>query len=84
MMQEVEADSEEEAIEKFYDDYNPQGYVIEDQVSRVGEGPVNVYSAEDRWSDQFPIEDWKYEVENGDTKLGYGEWLAAKSEIAED
>ena len=23
----------------------------------------------------FPITDWQYEVANGDTKLGYAEWL---------
>ena len=27
---------------------------------------------------RFPIEDWQYEVANGDTWLGYAEWLAAK------
>lgn len=24
----------------------------------------------------FPIEDWQYEVRNGDTYLGYAEWVA--------
>ena len=23
----------------------------------------------------YPIEDWKYDVDNGDTKLGYEEWV---------
>lgn len=23
-----------------------------------------------------PVEDWQYEVANGDTRLGYHEWLA--------
>lgn len=27
---------------------------------------------------QFPIEDWQYEVANGDTRRGYEDWLAAK------
>jgi len=29
------------------------------------------------WEDDpdFPAEDWKYEVANGDTRLGYGEWV---------
>jgi hypothetical protein len=27
------------------------------------------------WSDWFCIEDWQYDVANGDTKLGYKEWL---------
>jgi hypothetical protein len=24
----------------------------------------------------YPLEDWRYEVENGDTRLGYWEWIA--------
>ena len=27
-----------------------------------------------------PIEDWRYEVANGDTQRGYRDWLAARSE----
>jgi hypothetical protein len=29
------------------------------------------------WEDvsEFPSEDWKYEVANGDTRLGYREWV---------
>jgi hypothetical protein len=23
----------------------------------------------------YPIEDWQYQVKNGDTKLSYGEWV---------
>lgn len=30
----------------------------------------------------FPVSDWKYAVENGDTKLGYQEWLAHQIEAA--
>lgn len=30
--------------------------------------------------ERFPIEDWRYEADNGDTKLGYVEWRAAKME----
>lgn len=31
----------------------------------------------DHWESHpaFPVEDWKYEVENNDTRLGYKEWL---------
>ncbi len=28
----------------------------------------------------FPLEDWRYEVANGDTRLGYSEWAAHKAE----
>jgi hypothetical protein len=27
---------------------------------------------------QFPVEDWRYEVAKGDTRLGYQSWLEAK------
>jgi len=30
--------------------------------------------------DMFPREDWEYEVANGDTRLGYDEWLAHRVE----
>src|SRR3954452_4769817 len=37
------------------------------------------------WDDHpdFASEDWKYEVENGDTRRGYWDWVAAKLEEAE-
>lgn len=28
----------------------------------------------------FPLSDWEYEVENGDTRVGYAEWLSDKLE----
>jgi hypothetical protein len=34
----------------------------------------------DTKSNPFPIEDWRYEVANGDTLLGYEEWVAHKRE----
>ncbi len=30
---------------------------------------------------EFPVEDWQYEVANGDTRLGYLEWRVGKREI---
>ena len=30
--------------------------------------------------EKWPVEDWRYEVENGDTILGYAEWLQHKIE----
>ena len=37
------------------------------------------------WGDhpQYPKSDWKYEVENGDTFLGYWEWVYCKLDEAE-
>lgn len=36
----------------------------------------------DHWQDDedYPISDWKYEVSNGDTMLGYADWLGARRE----
>lgn len=31
-------------------------------------------------SDKYPVRDWRYEVANGDTVLGYQEWLSNKIE----
>ena len=28
--------------------------------------------------EQYPPEDWKYEISNGDTKQGYRDWLESK------
>lgn len=33
---------------------------------------------------KYPIEDWKYEVANDDTSLGYAAWVLAKIEAEED
>lgn len=35
----------------------------------------------DTIEDKYPRSDWRYEVNNGDTKLGYLEWLAHKIEM---
>ena len=39
-------------------------------------------AARDHWAsdDRFPVSDWQQEVGNGDTRLGFAEWLAAKIE----
>lgn len=38
------------------------------------------------WDDdpEFPREDWKYEVANDDTFLGYPDWVKAQREMKED
>jgi len=33
---------------------------------------------------QFPVEDWRYEVQNDDTRLGYLEWVSHKREDADE
>ena len=32
----------------------------------------------------YPMSDWRYEVANGDTKLGYAEWLEHRREAEDD
>lgn len=32
----------------------------------------------------YPVSDWQYEVANGDTRLGYHEWLACQHEEEEE
>lgn len=36
----------------------------------------------DFWSSDpdFPVSDWQYEVANGDTRIGYWEWVKIKKE----
>ena len=31
----------------------------------------------------FPVSDWRYEVANDDTRLGYWEWVQAAIELGE-
>jgi hypothetical protein len=40
------------------------------------------WSLKGRWQEdpKFPSSDWRYEVENGDTRLGYQDWLEAQYE----
>jgi hypothetical protein len=40
---------------------------------------------EDIWAsdEQFPVEDWRYEVENDDTRRGYWDWVASQREQAQ-
>ena len=33
---------------------------------------------------QYPRTEWRYEVENGDTMLGYWEWVMCKLDEVED
>ena len=61
--------------------------IEEEQMSRIaGDQPDLIETNEhakvatakiSHWEDdpEFPAEDWKYEVANGDTRLGYREWV---------
>ena len=41
---------------------------------------------ENIWSEDpdYPVADWKYEVANDDTRLGYWEWVENQKEIHEE
>lgn len=43
--------------------------------------PVKMSPHYDPKAPLYPVSDWKYEVANNDTQLGYTEWLAQKMEI---
>jgi hypothetical protein len=45
---------------------------------------VDEVSSWDIDDDKYPRSDWKYEVNNGDTQLGYHEWLMHMREARED
>jgi len=47
---------------------------------KLRKGETVVVSDEER----FPKSDWRYEIANGDTNLGYVAWLAAKREAESD
>jgi len=38
------------------------------------------------WDEEkdFPVGDWKYEVANDDTRLGYTEWVESQKEQARE
>ena len=38
----------------------------------------------DYWSEHpdYPLEDWKYEVQSNDTRMGYWEWVQSEIEAA--
>ena len=44
-IQEVEAESEDAAIDTFYETFDPQHTIMECQVQRVEHGPVTVWDA---------------------------------------
>lgn len=58
-----------------------KGQLLEPEELTALDGIVNMLDA---WSDarylaiannKYPLEDWRYNVTNGDTKLGYKDWV---------
>lgn len=46
--------------------------------------PVKKSSKPFKENKKYPLSDWKYEVDNGDTRYGYDDWLKAKLEEEAD
>lgn len=55
-------------------------------VALAQEAEVQKEAAGGVWRENsaHPVSDWQYEVANGDTKLGYWEWVVCQLEQAED
>ena len=70
-VQSIHADNYEGVVITFT---NGSRLVIEEK-SQTGELGICQLEA-----DAHPLSDWQYEVENGDTRLGYDAWLANKQE----
>lgn len=83
-VQVVEADTPEEAMKSFNPNSHETSKIVGSPVTDMTPGPLCAFDAEDRWSETYPIEDWIGEVSNGDTKLGYREWLAIRSEVVDE
>jgi hypothetical protein len=47
---------------------------------------LKILRSQNIWNEHkdFPLEDWQYEVANGDTRLGYWEWAIAQAENHQD
>jgi hypothetical protein len=48
----------------------------------ISEKVAKIFEEEGYWYDhpEHPLVDWQYEVANGDTRLGYQEWITARED----
>ena len=68
------------------------GIPTREQAVKIYKSAIKKFSSqlfskeEDYWLTDplYPVEDWKYEVANGDTLEGYWPWRSTKMEIAEE
>lgn len=60
----------------------PQPPSSEPALIAPAETPNDDESPDDYWGedDKHPLNDWKYEVENGDTRAGYWQWVKSRRE----
>lgn len=68
------------------DDLEPPQSLLE-EIERIG-GAVQSLDIHtqvpDEFRERYPVEDWQYEAENNDTRLGYRTWLAHRLEEDEE
>lgn len=67
--------------------------VVEGAARRLGLDPADLPESDAPWSEKnshwdenpdHPVGDWLYEINNGDTRRGYGDWVDARIEASED
>jgi len=82
---EVEAESGEEALRKAVMEMNKDDFEDDDRrewwIDDRDEQPEEIISPPpSHWDEQpgHPVEDWRYEIANDDTRLGYLDWCAAR------
>ena len=88
---EVEAVDGDEAVRKAIMEMNQEDFTDEGDgewwVDDSDEGPEEIPEPQpSHWDDQpeHPVEDWRYEIANDDTRLGYLDWCAAREEMGHD
>ena len=74
---EVEAKNSKTAMQKAEDEAGNHTFPTENTSEYEAQG----YTRMDRVENpKYPKSDWEYEVRNGDTKLGYKEWVEHRKE----
>jgi len=88
---EVEAECGEEALRKAIMEIRASDFVSDDNkewwVDDSDEQPRLISEpGPSHWDEQpgHPVEDWRSEIANDDTRLGYLDWIAAREEQGHD
>ena len=76
---EVEAKNSKTAMQKAEDEAGNHTFPTENTSEYEAQGWTRVDKPE-KESKKYPKSDWQYEVKNGDTKLGYKEWVEHRKE----
>lgn len=70
----------DEVVVAFADGYEPNAEAIPAILRSLED--CRTPPAENPWTEdpEYPKEDWEYEVANGDTRLGYQDWVSHQRE----